>query len=203
MLLMSEGAPAERLADDLRRCRLGEAAATEMVARRASRLALRTASAIMRDRQDAADVAQDVTLDVLRSLGTLREPGAFDGWVHRIAARHALRAIRRRKAARASEMPLALLAPADEPTAPSGLPPEDLLTARAALARALSTLPPKQRVALVLRYVHDLSDAQIAQALGCRLGTAHALLSRGRATLREDPALHAYLQTEDATGGRR
>jgi DNA-directed RNA polymerase specialized sigma24 family protein len=34
--------------------------------------------------------------------------------------------------------------------------------------------------------VHDLSDAEIAAALGCRQGTVHALLSRGRQALRRD-----------------
>jgi RNA polymerase sigma-70 factor (ECF subfamily) len=57
-------------------------------------------------------------------------------------------------------------------------------------------VPPKQRVALVLRYVHDLSDVQIAGALGCRVGTAHALLSRGRAALRHDATLAAHLNHE-------
>jgi DNA-directed RNA polymerase specialized sigma24 family protein len=44
-------------------------------------------------------------------------------------------------------------------------------------------------VALALRYVHDLSDAEIATALGCRKGSVHALLSRGRRSLRYDPQL--------------
>jgi RNA polymerase sigma-70 factor (ECF subfamily) len=73
---------------------------------------------------------------------------------------------------------------------------------RGALADALSELPPKQRVALALRYVHDLSDAEIAAALGCRQGTVHALLSRGRAALRHDPQL-ALLAPGFAPGGSR
>jgi RNA polymerase sigma-70 factor (sigma-E family) len=49
----------------------------------------------------------------------------------------------------------------------------------------LSTLPERQRAALVLRYFHDLSDAEIGDALGCRLGTVRSLVSRGLAALRE------------------
>jgi RNA polymerase sigma factor (sigma-70 family) len=64
-----------------------------------------------------------------------------------------------------------------------------VLTVRAVLAAALAELPPKQRLALALRYVHDLSDAEIAAALGCRPGSVHALLSRGRAALRGDARL--------------
>jgi RNA polymerase sigma-70 factor (ECF subfamily) len=109
--------------------------------------------------------------------------------VHRITVRHVLRTLRSRRTARDAETPLALLAEANEPAAPLGADRELVLAARGALAAALAELPPKQRVALALRYVHDLSDAQIAAAMGCRTGTVHALLSRGRAALRRDARL--------------
>jgi DNA-directed RNA polymerase specialized sigma24 family protein len=48
----------------------------------------------------------------------------------------------------------------------------------------LAGLPPRQRAALTLRYVHDLSDDAIARALGCRPGIVRSLLSRGREALR-------------------
>jgi RNA polymerase sigma-70 factor (ECF subfamily) len=171
------------------RFRRGDADAADALARRACRLALRTAAAILSSRDEASDVAQDVAVDVLRSLGRLREAEAFDAWVHRITVRHALRALRRRRDSRAAETPLALMLEADEPAAPLGPDRELVLATRSALAGALAALPPKQRVALALRYVHDLSDDQIAAALGCRPGTVHALLSRGRATLRRDDQL--------------
>ena len=49
----------------------------------------------------------------------------------------------------------------------------------------LAPLPPRQRAALTLRYVHDLPDDAIARALGCRPATVRSLLSRGREALRE------------------
>jgi RNA polymerase sigma factor (sigma-70 family) len=86
-------------------------------------------------------------------------------------------------------MPLALLADADSPPSPEEFDRDTVLAARTALATALAGLPPKQRLALALRYVHDLSDAEIAAALNCRTGTVHALLSRGRSALRQDRQL--------------
>ena len=56
----------------------------------------------------------------------------------------------------------------------------------AGLLDLLAGLPPRQRAALTLRYVHDLPDAAIAKALGCRTGTVRSLLSRGREALRQD-----------------
>lgn len=150
-------------------------------------IALRTAAAIMGSREQAADVAQDVALDVLRSLHTLREPEAFDAWVRRIAVRRTLKAVRAR---RRPELPLALAGDIEA----AGYDRDLLIAARAALAQALTTLPPRQRVALALKYVHDLTDVEIADALGCRRGTVHALLSRGRASLREVSALQALME---------
>ena len=175
--------------DDVRRLQAGDREAAERLGGHACRLALRTAGAILSSRDQAADVAQDVAIDVLGSIGKLREPQAFEAWVHRITVRHTLRKIRRRRMARAAETPLGLVAESEEPSAPDLPDVTGALAARDALRRALAQLPPKQQIALALRYVHDRSDVQIAEALGCRVGTAHALLSRGRAALRQDPRL--------------
>lgn len=160
----------------------------EDAARRAMTIALRTAAGIMGSREQAADIAQDVALDALKGVERLRDPAAFDAWVRKIAVRHTLRALRQRRAG-PGEVPLALAADvtlvADDP--------DLVIAARGALAQALTTLPPRQRVALVLRYVHDLTDRQIADAMGCRRGTVNALLSRGRATLRQSPALKTLM----------
>jgi RNA polymerase sigma factor (sigma-70 family) len=183
--------PAEprSVAADVRRLRGGDPDAAERLARRATRLALRTAAALLESREEASDIAQDVAVDALRSLGKLRDPDAFDAWVHRITVRHAMRRLKRRRRAREVETPLALLVETAHPVVPRDADPDALIAARQALAAALTGLPPRQRLALALRYVHDLSDAEIAAALGCREGTVHALLSRGRRTLRRDPQL--------------
>lgn len=185
---MSGSKDLELVRERVRACQAGDSHATAWLARRATRLALRTAAAILQSRDDAGDIAQDVAVDVLRSLGRLRDPAAFDPWVHRITVRHASRALgRRRRRARtelAVEGPAAAIDPvAWEPDL------DGVLAAREALQQGLATLPVRQRIALVLRYVHDLSDDDIAAALGCRPGTVHALLSRGRAALRRELVL--------------
>jgi RNA polymerase sigma-70 factor (sigma-E family) len=50
---------------------------------------------------------------------------------------------------------------------------------------ALAALPPRQRAALVLRYYLDLSEAEVAAALGCSLGTVKSSTSRGLKRLEE------------------
>jgi len=176
-------------AEMVRRWRDGDPDANEALARGAMRLALRTAAALVESREEASDVAQEVAIDVLSSLEQLRDPEAFNAWVHRITVRRTLRRLKLRRRAVAAETPLALLDDSNQPPAPEGLDRDTVLAARSALVAAFAELPPKQRLALALRYVHDLSDAEIAAALGCRTGTVHALLSRGRGALRQDKQL--------------
>jgi RNA polymerase sigma-70 factor (sigma-E family) len=66
----------------------------------------------------------------------------------------------------------------------SGLDPSDAHAERASMLEELSRLPARQRAAIVLRYYEDLSDADIAAALGCRIGTVRSCISRGLATMR-------------------
>ena len=54
----------------------------------------------------------------------------------------------------------------------------------AAVRTALARLRPRQRAAVFLRYYLDLPEAQIAEALGCRLGTVKSLLHRSYEILR-------------------
>src|SRR6202047_3936228 len=78
--------------------------------------------------------------------------------------------------------------PGDPPeTAVDG--PADLVNERTALLAALRQLPPRQREVIVLRYWADLTDTQIADALGCSPGTVRSQLSRALAKLRNSPVL--------------
>jgi RNA polymerase sigma factor (sigma-70 family) len=58
------------------------------------------------------------------------------------------------------------------------------LAVREAVRQELLRLPQRQRIALVLRFYEDLSEAQIADFLQCRPGTVKSLISRGTQALR-------------------
>lgn len=72
-----------------------------------------------------------------------------------------------------------------------GLPPApDIADAHAsadALDQMLAALPPRQRLAVVLRVVDGLSEAETAAVMGCTAGTVKSSLSRGLAALRQHP----------------
>lgn len=181
--------------------RAGDDAAREWLALRACQLALRTAAAILRSGERSREVAQDVAVEVLRSLSRLRDPAAFDAWVHRITVRHALRAAGAQRGRERAET-----APSEDDdhrrvgAAALATDVDFVLAARTALSSALARLPARQRAALALRYVHDLSDAEIADSLGCQIGTVHALLSRGRKALRADAQLMQLTDTNAGDG---
>ncbi len=59
---------------------------------------------------------------------------------------------------------------------------------RDALRRALARLPARQRAVLVLRYLEDMPDADIADVLGCQQATVRSLAARGLAALRNASA---------------
>jgi RNA polymerase sigma-70 factor (ECF subfamily) len=147
----------------------------DLVARRAIDIGRRTALGVLGgDHATADDVAHDVAIQALRHAGSLRDPAALDAWLHRTAARAALRALRRARRRRAVE----------EDHVATRHPAAGVEVAVEDLGRLLHGLPDRQRAALTLRYAHDLDDARIAAALGCRVGTVRALLSRGRAAVR-------------------
>ena len=62
------------------------------------------------------------------------------------------------------------------------------------LVEALSTLTPRQRTALALRYVEDLDVRGIAARMGCSEGTVKSQLSRGTERLREHAREHGHLR---------
>jgi RNA polymerase sigma-70 factor (ECF subfamily) len=142
------------------------------VLNRALRVGLRTALGVLGDREAAAEVAQEVAIVAYRRHTSLRDPRALDAWLYRTAVRAALREAKRSRTRRDAERAAAR---------PETAHDADALAA----AQLLAGLPPRQRAALTLRYVHDLDDHAIATALGCRRGTVRSLLSRGLSTLRE------------------
>jgi RNA polymerase sigma factor (sigma-70 family) len=76
----------------------------------------------------------------------------------------------------------------------SGDDPNSALFVRAGLRDALAALSVRERTVIALRYVDDLSDHEIARAMGCRPGTVRSLLSRARTRLSRHPALEDHAE---------
>ena len=84
-------------------------------------------------------------------------------------------------------------------TVPDGQGPGDMapeVAVRMAVRAALGSLTARQRAVLVLRVFDDLSEAQVAQVLGCAVGTVKSTMARALARLREDPRLAELMDRE-------
>jgi RNA polymerase sigma-70 factor (ECF subfamily) len=160
------------------RARRGDVGAFEALVDRHRRVALRVAYAVAGD--DAEDAVQEAFVKAYGALGRFRVGGAFRPWVLRIVANEARN--RRRSAGRRARLELRVVD--RQPHAGS---PEDVAVAadrRRALVAALSTLPDHDREVLALRWFAELSEAEMAVALGVRPGTVKSRLARALDRLR-------------------
>jgi RNA polymerase sigma-70 factor (sigma-E family) len=137
---------------------------------------VRTAYAVSGDRGIAEDAVQTAFAKAYRSWRRIARMAAPEAYLRRMVLNEVLND--RRRARWRHEVTSAV--PPDVAT-PGFAEPE---FARDELWRAVSTLPPRQRAVLVLRYYEDLSEQQIADALGCRPGTVKSQASAALATLR-------------------
>jgi len=133
------------------------------------RLAYRVSFRVLGDRGDAEDVAQEALARAHLRWARLRERP--EGWIVTVATNLSIdRHRRRRRLSGLVSEPLALV---------------DVHQAeRIDLARALRRLPRRQREVVVLRYLADWSEADVATALGVSAGAVKSHASRGLAALR-------------------
>ena len=124
-----------------------------------------------RIRDEAEDIAQDVLCKAWEHLPRLRDPGAFAGWLYKIAANAILSASRRRRPMNLSD---------DLPD----LSPEPSCDASVDIHAAVGALPEDFRTAVSLRHFSGMSTDEVARALGVPPGTVRSRLSRAYARLR-------------------
>jgi RNA polymerase sigma-70 factor (ECF subfamily) len=152
---------------------------------------------ILRHREDAEDVVQDVFLAVHSALPEFRGDAAFTTWLHSIAVHRALNA-RRSAAERARRASLSLVS-GDAAGAAGTLPEERLADTGAAasplraleagelrrrIAACLEQLPGPWLAVLALREGESLSNQEISPILKTALGTVRSRLARARGALR-------------------
>ena len=152
----------------------GDMEAFEDLVRRHHATAWAVASRFLNDRHEAEDIAQDAFIRLLRAAPNYNPTAPFLHYFRRIVVRLCLdRADRRKRWIFA--LPWNLPDPA--PTAESVMESD----ARAGAVRlALDGLPPRQRMAIVLRHYEDLGYAEIAETMGLSVKAVERLLARAR-----------------------
>ncbi len=193
-----------------RRCAEGDPAALDALVDEYYATVLNFVRRFTGHRDDSPDLAQDVFLKVLRAIGGYDGGAALRTWILTIAANASRDVIRRKRRTRedvAAEPELVLLdqrvddRPDHRPEDRAGrvLRAE---TVRAAVER----LPEVHRVAVILRYYHDLSLQEIADVCGCTIGTVgsriHYAMKKLHRLLADDPHAAEILDIAEE-GGRR
>ena len=135
---------------------------------------------MVRDPELAADFAQDAFVKAYRNYATLEKPENARAWLYQIAHRVALDELRRRKIVRF--FPWTGESRGSSPSA-EHLAMDVRLSGD--LQRALARIPERQRAALLLAELHELTGLELAQALGVSHVAARALLTRARESLRQ------------------
>ncbi len=134
---------------------------------------------MVRDAELAADLAQDAFIRAYRACASLDDATKARAWLYQIAHRVALDEIRRRRIIRF--VPWSGEARGAAPSA-EHLAMDARLSGE--LERALTRIPDRQRSALLLAELHDLTGLELAAALGTSHVAARALLTRARESLR-------------------
>lgn len=168
------------------RVQRGDKAAFDLLVLKYQRKIMRLVSRMVRDQAEVEDVVQEAFIKAYRALPQFRGDSAFYTWLYRIAintARNWLSSAGRR------------------PSAPSAIEtedgetfdetdnltdistPESVLASRqvaAAVNEAIETLPDELRTAIVLREIEGMSYEDIAQSMGCPIGTVRSRIFRAR-----------------------
>ncbi len=166
----------------------GDADAFRVLVDRESHTVVAICSSVLRDPDEAQDVAQDAFVQAYRSLAGYRGDGAFGAWIGRIATRMAgQRAAERRRNA-LPELPYGF----DSPDGRDG-PELQLMSLEHsdALRTAINELPPDQREVVTMRFYGDMPIDEIALRTHTPTGTVKSRLHRGLARLRDQKDLRS------------
>jgi RNA polymerase sigma-70 factor, ECF subfamily len=142
--------------------------------------------------EDARDVAQEAFVSAFQKLQSFQGRSAFYSWLFRIAMNSAVSRQRKNSRGKNSRVPVSIEAVRDK----SGLEPIDphpearpefsieASERQAAVRAALADLPEEFRTVLILKEMEDLKYEEIAEIVGCPIGTVRSRIHRARAELK-------------------
>ncbi len=175
------GDPVDRDQDlaDVRRVLGGEVSAFENIVRRWQNPLINLAFRFCRDRQRAEEMAQDAFMQIYRKLDKFRGDAAFSTWIFALSLNLYRSLLRRRSLPVEPIDSLAEIAGGRVPHLQIEQDEREEL-----VRRAVASLPPRYRDAMIVYYFREMDLAETSEILGVPEGTVKAWLHRGREILR-------------------
>lgn len=148
------------------------------------------------NREDAEDIAQEVFMEIYRSIERFREEAKLSTWIYRIAVTKSLdhlRKMKRKKRFGALKRIIGVDDPAESIAAPERDNPADALADKeriAALQEALDALPDSQKAAFLLSKQDGCGNQEIADILNTSVSAVESLLHRAKKNLQASLRKH-------------
>ena len=176
---MITAAPAVPVDEDetLALARDGDAAAFAAIVRAHQSMVFSLALHVLRSRAAAEDLAQEVFLELYRSLRRIESMAHATSWLRRVTSHRCIDELRRARHRKELQMDVV-------PDRGTSLPSRELFL-EGRLQQLVSGLPPRARVVVVLRYQEELELSEIAEALDMPVNTVKSHLRRSIAALRD------------------
>ena len=164
-------------ADLLTQAKTGDEAAFAALVRRHQNMVFSVALHMLRSRPAAEDLAQEVFLELYRSLAKLESDAHVVSWLRRVASHRCIDEIRRRN--HRPEFPT------DALPDPGHAPQTREVFVAEKLQALVADLPARARMVVVLRFQEEMDPTEIAQTLDMPVNTVKSHLRRSLAALRE------------------
>jgi RNA polymerase sigma-70 factor (ECF subfamily) len=183
----------EREIDQLlvERVQRGDKKAFELLVIKYQRKLMRLVSRLVRDQAEAEDVVQEAFIKAYRALPQFRGESAFYTWLYRIGINTAKNYLvtQGRRAPTSTEANSEEAETFDDADQLRDInTPESMLATKqiaATVNAAMESLPEELRVAISLREIEGLSYDEIAEAMGCPIGTVRSRIFRAREAIAE------------------
>ncbi len=190
----------------VRRVQAGDRRAFDALVRKYQQKILQLIMRYVHDPEAAQDVAQEAFIKAYRGLKGFRGDSAFYTWLYRIA----INAAKNYLASKARKVPDSDVETSDaelmegaDSMRDQGTPERELLSdeIKRTVLRAVEELPEDLRTAITLREVEGMSYDQIAEAMGCPIGTVRSRIFRAREAI--DRHLEPLLRESARRGGKK
>jgi len=174
----------------VRRCQKGDAAAFERLVIKYRSKVFSMIYGMVQNEQDAWDLAQEGFLKAWRSIHRFKGQASFYTWLYRIVTNVAIDSLRRKGFKKTAEFddeiaasqvePGSKTVPRADPMPHQGLEREEI---RQRIEHAINKLSPEHRAVIVMKEIEELQYNEIAEAMGCSIGTVMSRLFYARKKL--------------------